>query len=162
MLLRALVLLAVAAAPLAAQADDHLTTQTAPDGTTAEIVRDEFGVPHIYATTETGAFYAQGFAVAQDRLFQMETFWRVATGRMAEIMGPDALGTDQAIRTVFYTPAERADQFDALPAEVRSMLDAYIAGINAYIDRTEADPDTYLPFEYTQFPLNLGPIERWD
>ncbi|MEM1055016.1 MAG: penicillin acylase family protein [Bacteroidota bacterium] len=150
------------AAPLVAQADDHTTTLTAPDGNTVEIVRDEWGVPHIYGPTETAAFYGQGFAVAQDRLFQMETFWRVSTGRMAEIMGPSAVATDQGIRTVFYTPEERATQFDALPADVRAMLDAYIAGINAYIDLAESEPDTYLPFEYTQFPLNTMPIERWD
>ncbi|HIL57457.1 MAG TPA: T9SS type A sorting domain-containing protein [Rhodothermales bacterium] len=161
MLLRLCALVALLLIPLAAQADS-VTTLTAPDGTTVEIVRDEYGVPKIYAPTETAAFYGQGFAVAQDRLFQMETFWRVATGRMAEIQGADAVATDQAIRTVFYTPAERVQQFAALPMEIRDMLDAYIAGINAYIDLAEAEPDTYLPFEYTQFPLNTMPIERWD
>ena len=160
-MLRLATLCVLLALPLAAQAID-MRTLTAPDGTTVDLVRDEYGVPRIYATTEVGAFYAQGWAVAQDRLFQMETFWRTGTGRLAEIQGSAALSTDQGIRTVYYTPEERAEQFAALPVEIQTMLDAYIAGINAYIDLAEADPATYKPYEYTQFPLNTMPITRWD
>ena len=102
MLLRFAALCALLVLPFSAHADDTRTL-TAPDGSTVDIVRDEYGVPKIYASTEVGAFYAQGWAVAQDRLFQMETFWRTATGRMSEIQGAAALPTDQAIRTVYYT-----------------------------------------------------------
>ncbi|OZC03200.1 penicillin acylase family protein [Rubricoccus marinus] len=153
--------LALAALLLTASAPEAQTL-TAPDGSSVVISRDAYGVPRITASSEVGGFYAQGWAVAQDRLFQMETFWRAATGRLSEIQGSAALSTDQAVRTVFYTPAERAAQFDALPLAIRDGLDAYIAGINAYIDLAESDAATYKPFEYTQFPLNQGPIERWD
>jgi acyl-homoserine lactone acylase PvdQ len=118
-------------------------------------------VPHITAETEAAAFFAQGFAVAQDRLFQMETFWRTATGRLAEI-NPSAVSQDRQIRTVFYTPDERQELFDELPPELQTMLSSYVDGVNAYIDSTAANPDVYLPFEYTQPPLNGLGIEPWD
>ncbi len=147
---------------VAAPTPEAQQTLTAPDGSEVTISRSAYGVPRITAESETAGFYAQGWAAAHDRLFQMETFWRASTGRLSEIQGEAALPTDQAVRTVFYTPAERAAQFDALPLAIRDGLDAYIAGINAYIDLAESDAATYKPFEYTQFPLNAGPIERWD
>jgi acyl-homoserine lactone acylase PvdQ len=161
--LRLFILVLMAGAPVVAhgQAAEDITLQ-APDGNAVTIDRDDFGVPHITADTEAAVFFGQGFAVAQDRLFQMETFWRVATGRLAELQGEAALPQDQAIRTVFYTPAERQMIFEALPAELQTMLSAYVDGVNAYIDSTAANPDLYLPFEYTQFPLNQLGIEAWD
>lgn len=155
-LLLGLVLLA---APARGQAAEGLTL-TAPDGTPVTIERDTLGVPHILAGTEPAAFFGQGFATAQDRLFQMETIWRAATGRLAEI-DPSQLATDRAVRTVFYTPEEREAQFDALPAPVQAMTEAYVAGINAYIDSTEANPERYLPYQYTQFPMSALGIEAW-
>ena len=160
MRLRDLLLAAVLCAPLAAgaqQAQD--LTLTAPDGQTVTIDRTDYGVPRIRAATETALFFGQGFATAQDRLFQMETFWRAATGRLAELQGASAVPQDQNVRTVFYTPAERAAQVTALPPPVRSMMEAYVAGINTYIDSTEADPARYLPAQY-----QAGGFlpERWD
>ncbi|MEO1477536.1 MAG: penicillin acylase family protein, partial [Bacteroidota bacterium] len=77
----------VLALPAAGQTATDITLM-APDGNMVTIDRDDFGVPHVSAPTEVAAFYGQGYAVAQDRLFQMETFWRVATGRFAELFGP--------------------------------------------------------------------------
>ena len=131
----------------------------APDATVVAIDRDDFGVPHITAETEAAAFFGQGFAVAQDRLFQMETFWRTATGRLAELQGEDALAQDRAIRTVFYTPAERQEIFDALSPELKTMLTNYVAGINTYIDSTAANPAMYLPAEYAAGSFTPEP---WD
>ena len=146
---------------VAAPAAQDLTL-VGPDGRAVVIDRDAYGVPHIFADTETALFYGQGFAVAQDRLLQMEQFWRAATGRLAEIAGAAAVTQDKQVRTVFYTPAERAAQFQALSPPVRSMMAAYIAGINAYIDSTAANPARYMPYEYTQFPLNAVGIETWN
>ncbi len=158
MTLRTALLALLVAAPGLASAQTSVTL-TAPDGQAVTIERDTYGVPIIGAPTEQALFFGQGFAVAQDRLFQMETFWRSATGRLAELQGAAALTQDQQVRTVYYTPAERATQFAALSAPVRTMLDAYIAGINTYIDSTAARPAAYLPFEYTQ--VGVAP-ERWD
>ena len=145
----------------AAQAAQDLTL-VAPDGQSVVIDRDAYGVPHIAAPTETALFFGQGFAVAQDRLFQMETFWRAATGRLSEIQGAAALTQDKQVRTVYYTPAERQAQFTALSGPVQTMMTAYVAGINAYIDSTASNPAVYKPYEYTQLPLNQVGIERWD
>ena len=155
-----LVLVGFATSIAYGQAATDLTFQ-APDGTSVTIDRDDFGVPHITAETEAAAFFGQGFAVAQDRLFQMETFWRTATGRLAEI-NPGALNQDQQIRTVYYTPDERQMLFEALPPALQTMLSSYVDGVNAYIDSTAANPAVYLPFEYTQPPLNAIGIETWD
>ncbi|GAB5536501.1 MAG: hypothetical protein Rubg2KO_27500 [Rubricoccaceae bacterium] len=152
-----LVMLALVATPSFAQAAQDVTLDY--NGQSVTIDRDDYGVPHITSDDEAALFFGQGFAVAQDRLFQMETFWRAATGRLAELQGPDALQQDRNVRTVYYTPAERADQFDALSEPVRAMMDAYIAGINTYIDSTEANAATYLPVEYAQGGF---PPTDWD
>ena len=140
-------LLALAAPPAAAQTAQDVTLP-APDGGTVSIDRDDYGVPHIRAQTERAVFFGQGFAAAQDRLFQMETFWRTATGRLAELQGPAAATQDTQIRTVYYTEAERQELFDDLSPRLQTMISGYVEGINAYIDSTQADPATYLPFEY--------------
>ena len=149
--------LALLAAPSFAQAAQDITLDY--NGQSVSIDRDDYGVPHITSDDEAALFFGQGFAVAQDRLFQMETFWRAATGRLAEIQGAAAVPQDQNVRTVYYTPQEREDQFDALSEPVRDMMDAYIAGINTYVDSTEANAADYLPVEYAQGGF---PVEDWD
>ena len=134
----------------------------APDGTMVEIDRDEWGAPHISAETEAAVFFGQGFAAAQDRLFQMENFWRASTGRLAEAFSPDFVENDRLVRTFFYTPAERQAQFDALPAELQMILTSFKDGVNTYIDSVGANPQVYQPVEYAQPPFTLIGIEDWD
>ncbi len=78
---------------------------------TVRIVRDRFGVPHIYAPSLYGVFYGSGYAQAQDRLAQMELYRRTAKGELAEIMGESALDQDKQRRMLGYTEAERWEQF---------------------------------------------------
>jgi penicillin G amidase len=117
----------------------------APDGSDVTIHRDEYGVPHITGTSDFGVFYGQGVAVAQDRLTQMETNRRAATGRLAEVYGNAYISYDQNTRKLYYTPAQRQAQFAAMPANFQAMVGAYVAGINTYIDWMNADPATYRP-----------------
>ena len=138
------------------------TTLTAPDGTTVSIERDDWGVPLITADTESAVFFGQGFASAQDRLFQMETFWRSSTGRLAEILGSAGLAADRLARTVLYTDEERADQFDALPEQLQDMIASYAAGVNAFIALAQDQPAVYMPVEYSQPPLSIVGMEEWD
>ncbi|MEM6783297.1 MAG: penicillin acylase family protein [Bacteroidota bacterium] len=149
----------VVALPATGQTATDITL-TATDGNTVVIDRDDFGVPHISAPTEAAAFFGQGYAVAQDRLFQMETFWRIATGRFSEAFGPgtnDAnIIQDQNIRTVFYTPEERAAQFDALSPGLQAALEAYRDGINLYIGEIATDP-LKLPAEFALASLTPTP-----
>lgn len=97
-----------------------------------DIVRDAEGVPHIYASTDADAYFALGFVHAQDRLWQLEMNRRIAAGRMAEILGSNALGTDRFLRTLgIRRNAERI--LANLSPEARAVLDAYARGINAYL-----------------------------
>ena len=67
-----------------------------------EILRDRWGVPHIYASTTHDLFFAQGYITAKDRLFQIDLWRRAGTGRLAEILGPSAIERDKLARAVNY------------------------------------------------------------
>nr|WP_263324740.1 penicillin acylase family protein [Neobacillus sp. Marseille-Q6967] len=109
-------------------------------GQQIKIVRDPFGVPHIYSETDTSLFFGAGFATAEDRLWQAELSRIVASGRMAEVFGGTAsnIGQDQVIRRDGYTDEEALAQFDRLPEYVKRGLQGYIDGINHYIETTSA------------------------
>src|SRR5207247_8851166 len=64
-----------------------------------EVLRDSYGVPHIYAKTEHDLWYLQGYVTAQDRLFQMDLYRRAGSGRLAEVLGEPALDADRQMRT---------------------------------------------------------------
>lgn len=108
-----------------------------------EIVRDQWGVPHIYADLEHDAYFAQGYVHAQDRLWQMEFNRRLAAGRLSEVLGESTINTDRLVRTLgLHRAAER--ELEALPLEVRAELDAYADGVNAFI----ASHRNHLPLEF--------------
>src|SRR5579872_1246328 len=94
------------------------------------IRRDDRGIPHIDASTESDLFFAQGFACAQDRLWQMDALRRQAQGRLSEIAGPGALETDRYMRTLGFRDAAQSD-FEHLEGAARADLVAYAAGVNA-------------------------------
>ncbi len=94
------------------------------------IRRDERGTPHIEAQTIDDAFFAEGFACGQDRLWQMDTVRRRAEGRVSEIVGPATLKKDEYIRTLGLPEAAEAD-VRLLDARTRVALEAYAAGVNA-------------------------------
>ena len=102
-------------------------------GTNVEIVRDKKGIPHIFAENTADAAFALGFAHAQDRLWQMEFMRRTGAGRLSEIIGPETLPTDKFLRTLgIYRLAEK--QAETLPTDVSETLDAYVRGVNAFIE----------------------------
>ncbi len=108
-----------------------------------DIVRDAEGIPHIYAQTQADAYFALGFAHAQDRLWQLEMNRRIAAGRMAEILGPKALPTDRFLRTLgVRRNAERI--LANLAPDAKAVLQAYANGINAFL----ADRRGPLPPEF--------------
>jgi penicillin amidase len=118
-----------------------------------EIVRDSYGVPHIYAQTAHDLFFLQGYAIAQDRLFQIDLFRRTGRGRLSEVLGGAGLETDTFIRTIGLA---RAAELDAalLSDQARSALAAYADGVNKLIEqRGDA-----LPIEFVL--LGYKP-ERW-
>src|SRR3954451_23718194 len=96
------------------------------------IARDADGVPLITASDDTDAAFGLGFAHAQDRLFQMETMRRYGAGRLAEIFGPRSVGIDTQMRVLgLYRLAEAS--FSHLSAPMRRTLEAYAAGVNAFL-----------------------------
>src|SRR5262245_61247177 len=98
------------------------------EGKLATIERDDFGVPHIFAPTNRSLFVAYGYAVAQDRLWQLELNRRAARGRLAEIFGPTTVNADRAVRITGYTDAELDAQFATLTSEEQEIFDAYVGG----------------------------------
>ncbi|HEY6101797.1 MAG TPA: penicillin acylase family protein, partial [bacterium] len=99
---------------------------------TVEVMRDRWGIPHIYAQDDLDLFFAQGFVHAQDRLWQMEFNRRAASGRLSEIFGPVTLDTDRFLRTVGLRRAAEAEAAQ-LGDEMTRVLQAYADGVNAYI-----------------------------
>ncbi|MDE1931945.1 MAG: penicillin acylase family protein, partial [Alphaproteobacteria bacterium] len=96
------------------------------------ITRDAHGIPTIVAKTDTDAAFALGYVHAQDRLFQMDLMRRYGAGRLAEWFGAAALPADRFTRTLgLYRAAEA--QYAHLSPTVRGILDAYAAGVNAWI-----------------------------
>src|SRR3954468_1473401 len=97
-----------------------------------EILRDAYGIPHIFGATLDDAHFALGYVHAQDRLWQMEMNRRVAAGRLAEVLGAGALESDRFLRTMGVRRSAEANlaHFDA---DTRQALDAYAAGVNAFL-----------------------------
>ncbi len=117
--------------------------RTAPLGKRATIDRDRWGVAHVTAETDKDLFFAFGYAVAQDRLFQLDWYRRRALGQTAEILGAPGLVDDSVARIVGLNRIAET-QTSALPKETRGLLDAYAAGINAHIEEIGAN----LPIEF--------------
>lgn len=106
------------------------------------VYRDEYGIPHIYAQNEEDLFFAQGYIHAQDRFWQME-FWRhIGQGRIAEMVGEPAVGSDKFIRTMGWNriTADTVAYYREEAPEFMDILEAYSAGVNAYI---EENRDTF-------------------
>jgi penicillin amidase len=108
------------------------------------IVRDDLGAPHVSAETDEDAFFAMGYLTAQERLFQMDLMRRLATGRLAEIVGPDGVALDRLARVVgFARIAEEA--LTHLSPEARALGESYAAGVNARL----AEAADRLPLEFS-------------
>ena len=111
------------------------------------VLRDRWGVPHIYAQNEHDLFFAQGFVTAQDRLFQMELWKRVGQGRLAEVLGPSYLQRDVNARLLAYR-GSMADEYASYAPDARQILEAFTEGINAEIVRRLAPGGPGLPLEF--------------
>jgi penicillin amidase len=104
------------------------------DGLSApvEIYKDKDGVPHIYAENMEDLVFAQGYVHAQDRFWQMEFWRRIGSGRLSELFGEAVLGVDIYIRTVDFRGLAE-EEYEIMDEETKRYLDAYSAGVNAYI-----------------------------
>lgn len=121
-----------------------------------KIVRDENGVPHIYANNEHDLYFAQGFIQAQERLLQMDLSRRQASGRLSEVVGSAAIDRDKFFRTLGLRRAAEAS-YEAYSKEAKQTLQAFAKGVNAFIKM--AMEEKRLPIEFTL--LGYEP-EKWD
>jgi penicillin amidase len=104
-----------------------------------EVIRDPYGVPHIYASTPHDLFFAQGYVHAQDRFWQMD-FWRhIGSGRLSELLGDSLLETDQVLRTLGFARIAQ-EELEILDPTSIAILESYAEGVNAYLkDHRGAD-----------------------
>ncbi|KPK92767.1 hypothetical protein AMJ80_06320, partial [bacterium SM23_31] len=121
-----------------------------------EIIKDLWGISHIYAQNQSDLFFAQGYNVARDRLFQLEMWRRTATGTMAEILGEKSLRNDIGAR-LFKFRADMKQELNHYHPDGEEIITSFVRGINAYIDLTNENPGL-LPIEF-RF-LGIKP-EHW-
>ena len=112
-----------------------------------EVLRDRWGVAHIYALNQHDLFFAEGFVAAQDRLFQMELWKRAGQGRLAEILGRSALARDVNARLLRYRGDMKAE-YDSYSPDTEAILTAFTDGINAYIAYLTSPGGPGLPVEF--------------
>jgi penicillin amidase len=112
-----------------------------------EIIRDADNIPHIFAGSKADAFYGLGYAHAQDRLWQMEFQRRIGHGRLSEVFGPATLPQDRFLRTAGFGRAA-VSAWSHLPENVTTLVNAYVAGVNAFLEDGRLPPEfTLLRFE---------------
>ncbi len=112
---------------------------------------DALGVPSIAAESREDAFRTLGFLHARDRLFQMELMRRKSAGRLAELFGASAVKLDRKQRTYQLSRTARTIVSD-LPAAQRRVLQAYVEGVNAYIDQSSVLPPEFLALRHHPEP----------
>jgi len=122
----------------------------APIAARASVIRDNLGVPHISAATWEDTIFLQGYVTAQDRMWQMDAFRRLAAGELAEIVGPSALDQDRESRRLRMARIVEA-QMKTLAPEAKTIFAAYARGVNYYLETHRGR----LPLEFTL--LNYSP-----
>ncbi|MCI0376081.1 MAG: penicillin acylase family protein, partial [Gemmataceae bacterium] len=113
-----------------------------------EVLRDRWGVPHIYAKNTDDLFFAQGYVAAQDRLFQLEWWRRHSAGELAEVLGPSAVPSDRFARLMRYRGDMKAE-WDSYAPDTKQIATAFTSGINAWID--QCGKNLPIEFEVLQF-----------
>lgn len=116
-------------------------------GQPVSVLRDRWGVAHIYAKNQHDLFFAQGFVAAQDRLFQMEMWKRAGQGRLSEILGASALKRDIDARLLMYRGNMRAE-YESYSPQAHEILIAFTDGINSYVQSLTAPGGKGLPVEF--------------
>lgn len=111
-----------------------------------EVLRDQWGVNHIYASDQHDLFFAQGYLAARDRLFQFEIWRRQATGTVAELLGPRELARDAATR-LFTFRGDLREEMRHYHPQGDQIIPAYVDGVNAYITEALKTP-ARLPAEF--------------
>ena len=120
------------------------------------IYRDEYGIPHIKAKNSYDAFFGQGFATAQDRMWHMEYDRKRAYGKLSELVGVSGLDNDEFMGSLNIISNVK-DDFDQLDKSAKEMYVAYSDGVNAYLNSKDT-----LPIEFDLINLTIDSWQPWD
>ena len=122
------------------------------------VIRDGAGIPHIVAGDARSAYFALGYTMAQDRIFQMELQRRIGKGELTEIFGDKLIPTDQFLKSLLLkkTAEEYANQKDHIYPEAWNQLDWFLEGVNHFLSEDN------LPIEYTILGIKPKPFDRVD
>jgi penicillin G amidase len=118
-----------------------------------EVIRDRWGVPHIYAQNTEDLFFAQGFVAAQDRLWQMDWWRRTQEGRLAEVLGPAAFERDKRMRLLKYRGPFTDEEWTSYHPQAKRIFTAFANGVNAFIEQVGDN----LPVEFKLTGLRPEP-----
>ncbi len=121
-----------------------------------DVLRDRWGIPHIYARNEHDLFFAQGYSAARDRAFQFEMWRRQATGTMAEVIGRRELQRDHGAR-LFRFRGHLATELAHYHPHGAAIVGAFVDGVNAYVDEAARNP-ALVPVELRMLGITPG---RW-
>ncbi len=147
--------------PLAC-ARERLDEVTIYPTTPVTIHRDSMGVPHVFAKTDDAALFGAGYAMAQDRLVQIEFMVRAGRGKLAEVLGPELVEIDRMGRSQGYTDAERLGFLEAEPERIQVLYRSLAAGINRYVEEAMVDPGAKRPLEYSLLGIPLRKFSEAD
>jgi len=140
----------------AAQGPIHVTAENLAVGNENVVIfRDEYGVPRVFAPSLHALFVGNGYAVAQDRAWQMEKYRLDATGRLAEAFGEKFVEHDKEVRRDGMTRDEWRAEFDHLPADLQEMFRSYVEGVNRYLQ--EAQKNGTLPEDFAKYQWQPAP-----
>ena len=139
---------AAAARAVLAQIDG--TIQVAGTNEPVEVIRDRFGVPHIYAKNTADLFFAQGFVVAQDRMWQLEMWRRNGEGRLAEVLGKDYVRRDTFARMLQFHGNWDAE-YQKYHPQGKLIFDSFASGVNAAIQQALDEKKVPIEFERMGF-----------
>ncbi len=120
-----------------------------------EIYRDKWGIPHIIADNENDLFFAQGFSIAQDRLFQMDLDRLRCLGRSSEYLGKKAISNDKLNIKRNFEKVAKSDLRNASNG-AKKMISSFTKGVNFFLSKTSV-----LPLEYNLLGVEPEPWEDW-
>ncbi|MDX2044698.1 MAG: penicillin acylase family protein [Acidobacteriota bacterium] len=118
------------------------------------VLRDEWGIAHIYAESQDDLFFAQGFVAAQDRLWQMDLWRRQGEGKLAEILGSSAIERDKFARLVRYRGDMKAE-YESYAPDAKQIIEAFVRGVNAQITLVKAAGKLPIEFQLAGYEPEL-------
>jgi len=140
--------------------DPSTSTQAGPSLETTTIVRDSYGVPHVYADSQEALWYANGYVQAQDRLWAMDVLRHLGHGELSQLLGADFLDEDMSNREALYSEERMRAMYEQAPERFRSALEAFADGVNRAAAEMQASGE--MPAEYPALQRTFDPWEALD